>query len=39
MSATALAEHLSLTRQRITVLAPVEHVLERLPAGGFRQPR
>jgi hypothetical protein len=39
VSATELAEHLSLTRQRITVLAPVEHVLERLPAGKFRQPR
>jgi hypothetical protein len=34
VSASSLAHHLDLTRQRVSVLAD-EHVLERLPAGKF----
>jgi hypothetical protein len=35
VTATQLAEHLDLSRQRIKVLADVDHVLERLPDGRF----
>jgi hypothetical protein len=35
VTATQLAEHLDLTRQRIGVLADVEQVFERLPDGRF----
>ena len=35
VTATELAEHLDLSRQRIKVLADVDHVLERLPDGRF----
>jgi hypothetical protein len=35
VTATQLAEHLDMTRQRIGVLADVDHVLERLPDGRF----
>lgn len=34
-TATQVAEHLFLTRQRITALADVEHILLRLPDGRF----
>src|SRR5262245_24038187 len=37
VTATQLGEHLGLTRQRIGVLADVEHVIERLPNGRFDQ--
>lgn len=37
VNATQLGEHLGLTRQRITALADTEHVIERLPCGGFDQ--
>jgi hypothetical protein len=37
VTATRLGEHLGLTRQRIGVLADIEHVIERLPNGRFDQ--
>jgi hypothetical protein len=37
VTATQLGEHLGLTRQRIGVLADIEHVIERLPSGRFNQ--
>jgi hypothetical protein len=37
VTATQLGEHLGLTRQRIGVLADIEHVIERLPNGRFNQ--
>ena len=37
MTATQLGEHLGLTRQRIGVLADIEHVIERLPNGRFNE--
>src|SRR5262245_41230190 len=37
VTASALAAHLGLTRQRIATLADVEHVIERLPDGRFDQ--
>jgi hypothetical protein len=37
VTATELGEHLGLTRQRISVLADTEHVIERLADGRFDQ--
>ena len=37
VTATLLTKHLDLLRQRITALADVEHVIERLPDGRFDQ--
>jgi hypothetical protein len=37
VSATQLGKHLDLSRQRIAVLADVEHVIVRLPNGPFHQ--
>lgn len=37
VTATELAEHLGLSRQRIAALADVEHVIERLQDGRFNQ--
>ena len=37
VTATQLGGHLGLTRQRVGVLADVEHVIERLPNGRFNQ--
>jgi hypothetical protein len=37
VSASALGAHLGLSRQRIAALADVEHVISRLPCGGFDQ--
>jgi len=37
VTATQLGEHIALTRQRVGVLADVEHVIERLPDGRFDQ--
>src|SRR6476619_7678900 len=39
VTATQLGEHLGLTRQRIGVLADIEHVIERLPNGRFNLDR
>ena len=37
LTASALAAHLGLSRQRIATLADIEHVIERLPDGKFNQ--